>query len=1070
MDFGSTTKDFTRSAEAGEGDTIFARKRLRRVSFADTTAIHFFDRDEDVETPPDAKVGAEGSSQSGLGNEPLGFQGDGTDSEDTRSSPRRLEDGDDDDDEDGGDEHELFVRRYADSSSPCSTAGSVSSNDGDNLFGPVSTSFIRSGGLSEVSDDNNHDITLDSTAFSMHFSNILPLDDPSINSVESPRTPTGLSVTNDSEGFVLHSDAKKIPSRFGLLKANGYSSDMTLVAEYSNRYDYGKLSPTLQVLLAKVNETIQPQSRTDESKSLSSCKTLAEDPEASVSEKIRSSSDAVASTSIDDVYKAKPSTFVSADVSNININSSPSVRSQKHYSAGSHFRDETPENEHRSKISQVFSSDSPAQMTINDRSVSCSHEGRMHTPTGYQNTNRTLHSASEASISSLRTKRRQLLDDASRPFESEQKLSFSGVQSALSSKTKVIRDSERTSLIKNCNAEFENFEIEESVRSKSRSQLSARDYRLHGLKSMEDDNGSKGCGKRLDTSADRRDEQGMDTAGMGASTEMDHEIHVDRPVTPGNIRRSIRDAEKNVLFESSKQAEEIIQMPQSGIRKDVKARNFDNFTEKHASSPASSYSREQILDILESAHAGSTFRTFISSPKSILGQKLSVQKGQCFTPLVNDSVKLNSLLNEKKSETPISHILTRIVESTRLPFSQLANRLDLPELDALEDLVCQLKNARKYETLCSHIQTTLVCKMSSSFALSEIRLLKETLLYEQARLQLRSIKHDRLLKKSQELQSRIHDISKLRLSFMQLMGKQLDVVPATAPKYVSQVIDPYVYSSSCFDFYPVAEEHDKAASMRQKLEEMDEKIKSLIKFFGAHYNVNGTLSHDELIKVISDHFRKWNDRRTVCQRLQLWKLVDVMNQTDQCDILLNYCDFFSHRFTISFTPASRFGVDLSMNDGNIEKSFPNMRAPTAFHAVFNESKRNRRLSSMRCFQNEIQAASFILGNLLDVLEELQSAQVLVSSLMSTTFSALSDGQLDLQLQFVDLKTGRKVVLALDMTDLNCAVYPSEPSELRVAVLCSPAAPEDVAAAVRSLKGGRPALLRLCRRVSQLIQG
>lgn len=132
MDFGSTTKDFTRSAEAGEGDTIFARKRLRRVSFADTTAIHFFDRDEDVETPPDPKVGAEGSSQSGLGNEPLGFHGEGTDNEDTRSSPRREEDGvDDDDDEDGGDEDELFVRRYGDSSSPCSTAGSVSSNDGN---------------------------------------------------------------------------------------------------------------------------------------------------------------------------------------------------------------------------------------------------------------------------------------------------------------------------------------------------------------------------------------------------------------------------------------------------------------------------------------------------------------------------------------------------------------------------------------------------------------------------------------------------------------------------------------------------------------------------------------------------------------------------------------------------------------------------------------------------------------------------------------------------------------------------------------------------------------------------
>lgn len=41
-----------------------------------------------------------------------------------------------------------------------------------------------------------------------------------------------------------------------------------------------------------------------------------------------------------------------------------------------------------------------------------------------------------------------------------------------------------------------------------------------------------------------------------------------------------------------------------------------------------------------------------------------------------------------------------------------------------------------------------------------------------------------------------------------------------------------------------------------------------------------------------------------------------------------------------------------------------------------------------------QAASFILGNLLDVLEEIQSAQIQVSSLMSSTFSAHS-GQDDI---------------------------------------------------------------------------
>lgn len=131
MDFEAAAKEFTRSAEAAEGDTAMGKKRSRRVSFADTTAIHVFARDEDYETPPESRPGAEGSSGAGLGSEPLGFLGDHTDSDDTRSPHGREEDGDDDVEQDGSEEvHELFVRRDADSCSPASTAGSVTSNDG----------------------------------------------------------------------------------------------------------------------------------------------------------------------------------------------------------------------------------------------------------------------------------------------------------------------------------------------------------------------------------------------------------------------------------------------------------------------------------------------------------------------------------------------------------------------------------------------------------------------------------------------------------------------------------------------------------------------------------------------------------------------------------------------------------------------------------------------------------------------------------------------------------------------------------------------------------------------------
>ena len=128
MDLESASKDFTRSAEVGQSGTIFARKRQRRVSFADTTAIHFFHRDEDVDTPPDARVLADSSSLIGSGNDQLGSRRDTNQEEDIKKDYD-----DDDDDDECSEEHEFFVRREADSSSPCSTAGSVASVDGNRL-------------------------------------------------------------------------------------------------------------------------------------------------------------------------------------------------------------------------------------------------------------------------------------------------------------------------------------------------------------------------------------------------------------------------------------------------------------------------------------------------------------------------------------------------------------------------------------------------------------------------------------------------------------------------------------------------------------------------------------------------------------------------------------------------------------------------------------------------------------------------------------------------------------------------------------------------------------------------
>lgn len=134
----------------------------------------------------------------------------------------------------------------------------------DNFFGPVSTSFIRSVSLSEteMSDGNNHDITLDSTAFSLHFRNIAPADDRTTNSVGSTRTPTNAAVSDGTDSVIVPKKPfvcnKLSPADLGGNADD--SSTMSLIEEKSRKYDYGKLSPTLEKLLNEVDRSMQSNS------------------------------------------------------------------------------------------------------------------------------------------------------------------------------------------------------------------------------------------------------------------------------------------------------------------------------------------------------------------------------------------------------------------------------------------------------------------------------------------------------------------------------------------------------------------------------------------------------------------------------------------------------------------------------------------------------------------------------------------------------------------------------------------------------------------------------------------
>lgn len=133
----------------------------------------------------------------------------------------------------------------------------------DNFFGPVSANFIRPGRLSDsAASDENHDVTMDSTAFSMHFRSLARSESADL------KTPTGGQLffeektptdSNKGSSMVYTVGIKPVPrSPVPAIEVSAMhgSSDMSLVGESPNKYDYAKLSPGLDALLAESRKNL----------------------------------------------------------------------------------------------------------------------------------------------------------------------------------------------------------------------------------------------------------------------------------------------------------------------------------------------------------------------------------------------------------------------------------------------------------------------------------------------------------------------------------------------------------------------------------------------------------------------------------------------------------------------------------------------------------------------------------------------------------------------------------------------------------------------------------------------
>ncbi|CAH9089459.1 unnamed protein product [Cuscuta europaea] len=232
-------------------DVTMQKKKARRVSFAETASVHFFDRDED-------EIPSESSSKAGDRN---GFEVNELNFHQLDNS-KTFDNGEDgnvsDDDEEGETTMRTSSLMPMESSSP--TLGSATSINEDHFFGPVSPSFIRPGRLSDLAiSDDNHEKTMDSTAISMHSRSLARSEagpdlktPPGIHLSAEEKTEENTPASTQGNSMVLTVTKKQIlNSSFSVAKASGtsISSDMSLIGEHSKKYDYGRLSPDLDALL-----------------------------------------------------------------------------------------------------------------------------------------------------------------------------------------------------------------------------------------------------------------------------------------------------------------------------------------------------------------------------------------------------------------------------------------------------------------------------------------------------------------------------------------------------------------------------------------------------------------------------------------------------------------------------------------------------------------------------------------------------------------------------------------------------------------------------------------------------
>ncbi|GFQ07108.1 hypothetical protein PHJA_002854900 [Phtheirospermum japonicum] len=1113
------------------------RKRARRVSFAETTSIRLFNRDEESDETPlieTARIRDDSPGDFGFGRHPesnMEFGG--------------LDGGNDNDEDEEMDMRRTFLRPIGSPSPGGSTFGSASSNDEDNFFGPVSSNFIKPGRLSDsAASDDHHDVTMDSTAFSMHYRSLarsesgLDLKTPTAGQLFfEEKTPMNANI-GSSMTFTLGTKPIPISSTPDAeVSGNHNSNDMSLVGENPNKYDFEKLSPRLDALLAESRKDLLHVSVSDDIIASPSPKPKEAEilPSVDRGDKLINSIDYLREEtawidSLDVLNEGESAAHVEVGEANGHHGTSPCASSPKKYSpnllgaAASKEENDIPIKSPLSKVEQLELASPLPQPASMLRNGYAEHQ---ETETSIQKSISKLELLERSAFSSaFSTKADSSLVKTLDFFRSPHHDSLLGKNRHISrinfledsiteEKLTSVHQSEERSYIScidramsdtlnHISGEFILDEhLGQIVAGKSPNELRAksisRDQKKSGgtisSPSKITWSGSK-LMRNLFTSKPS-DEDALMTETESLLAEISS-----GDLTPKFVSSPDRRLGKKLSGSSGSQSTPKYRFEDNLPGRDPRAgsdgfvspsacRDLDepSFQKNMVESPTSPSRKE--LDNERSSEIPSPKTTQLSGGL----ERFSASKRNVEL-LLRDTQHRNEMILTQRSpkhqkggncdsETtlhPIEGETTLIVQErnqwtdTYSKFSEdmknlvsgLADRLSSKTICALEDVLVHQQRSKVYEMLHIGVMPqNSTADHDFQQKLAETKSLLHRVVFEKAKLQLKHVKKERLLKRLQLLSSRIEESQKL--------GEDIASLPSQTCT-INVIVDAVCDRTLSVNLKKGHEAgHEKLIAMRQTLDTLDRKVLNLTRTFHTCCKIKSELSSAETIALVNKHLAKRTSCRLIRLEMQMWVVHSLDSANGQHNVILNYLDFIIQSIKIIVGPTPNVSSSFKLNEANILKNFPNMDVCIAFAFVFNAETAHRYIGA-KTLPQETQVTSSLLGTLLDVVEEVQLAQMEFHNLTQSSFYSPSVERLDLVLCFFNFTSGRKVNFTLDMSCLKRGIYPSEVVPLQSASpgdsessLSSEPIFDEIKVAVKGVKMGYLRILRLCKRVSQVVR-